>query len=116
MNYSYLTHQAFIALSFLGFGVGCFVSAKASEEFTRYGLKDKQKIIGSLQILAAFGLLAAFLLKVKVLTLIVSFCLSLMMAVATVVRIRIKDSYLLMVPAFSYFLICFIFFLRSFPI
>lgn len=113
MNYSYHAHQAFIIISFFGFGIGCFLSSKASEEFRRYGLSDKQKIIGSLQILASLGLVLAFLLKIQLLTIIISFCLTLMMAVALAIRIKIKDSYMLTMPALSYFIICLFFFIES---
>jgi hypothetical protein len=90
----------FSALSFLGYGLGCFFSDYLRQEFRRYQLSDQCKLVGGLQCTAALGLIAGFTLPW--LGQAAAGGLALMMLVALGVRIRIRDNALQMLPALSY--------------
>lgn len=91
----------FSALSFLGYGLGCFYSAYLQAEFRRYALGAQCRLVGILQCLAALGLIAGFWLPW--LGQAAAAGLALMMLVALGVRIRIRDRFVLMLPALGYF-------------
>ena len=88
------------ALSFLGYGLGCFFSAYLQQEFSRYRLASQCRLVGVLQCLAALGLLAGFWLPW--IGQAAAGGLALMMLVALGVRIRIGDSFVQMLPAVGY--------------
>ncbi len=69
-------------------------------EFQRYQLPSMRILTGSLQILASLALLFGF--KYPFMALLGALLLSLMMFFAMIVRIRIKDPYWAMIPAFVY--------------
>ena len=48
------------ALSFVGYGLGCFLSGYVRREFTRYGLERMRPWVGALQVAAAGGLVAGW--------------------------------------------------------
>jgi len=91
----------FSALSFLGYGLGCFYSAYLRQEFRRYRLAAQCRLVGILQCLAALGLIAGFWLPWLGQTAAAG--LALMMLVALGVRIRIRDRFAQMLPALGYF-------------
>jgi uncharacterized membrane protein YkgB len=93
----------FSALSFLAYGTGCFTSRYLASEFVRYGFSRQRPLIGILQICGAASLLAG--LWFPPLGKAGSAGLALMMLVAILVRIRIRDSFLQTVPAILYCLI-----------
>lgn len=67
-------------------------------EFNRFGLSNPQRVItGSLQILGAAGLLTGFLFPL--IGLLASGGLAVMMLVAFIVRIKIKDGFLESAPS-----------------
>jgi hypothetical protein len=72
-------------------------------EFERYKLVQHRMLIGSLQLLAAFGLLAG--LSEPWMGRSAAAGLALMMLVGVIVRFRINDSLLQMTPAFLYMLL-----------
>ena len=90
----------FSALSFLGYGLGCFFSSYLRQEFRRYRLADQCAIVGILQCMAALGLFAGF--TVPWIGQAAAAGLALMMVVALGVRIRIRDSAPQMLPALGY--------------
>ena len=90
----------FSALSFLGYGLGCFFSAYLQQEFRRYHLGAQCRLVGILQCLAALGLIAGFWLPW--LGQAAAAGLALMMLVALGVRIRIRDRFEQMLPALGY--------------
>jgi hypothetical protein len=92
----------FSALSFLGYGVSCIGSAHMQREFERYRLGRQRVLVGSLQLLAALGLLAG--LGEPWLGRAAAAGLALMMLTGVIVRCRIKDSWVQMTPA-SFYLI-----------
>jgi hypothetical protein len=93
----------FSALSFLVYGTGCFTSRHLRDEFVRYGFSRERRLIGFLQICGSLGLLAGMWLpwlgKGS------AGGLALMMLVAILVRIRIRDSLLKTTPAIFYFFV-----------
>ena len=88
------------AISFLGYGSACFLSASMSQEFNRYHLGPQRKLVGGLQLCAAIGLLAGIV--EPWMGRAASIGLTLMMVVAVGVRVRIKDSLLKTTPALFY--------------
>ena len=90
----------FSALSFLGYGLGCFFSAYLQQEFRRYRLASQCRLVGLLQCLAALGLIAGFWLPW--IGQAAAGGLALMMLVTLGVRIRIGDSLVQMLPALAY--------------
>ena len=93
----------FSALSFLAYGTGCFTSRHLQREFVRFGLSSLRNFIGLLQIGGALGLLAGF--WVPLLGQAAAGGLALMMFLAILVRIKIRDGFLRTVPAILYFLL-----------
>jgi hypothetical protein len=93
----------FSALSFLGYGLGCFFSNYLQQEFRRYRLAAQCRLVGSLQCGAAGGLIAGLWLPGWGQAAAVG--LALMMAVAIGVRIRIHDRPYQMLPALGYLLL-----------
>jgi uncharacterized membrane protein YkgB len=90
----------FSAISFLGYGSACFLSAYMKREFDRYHLGSQRALVGGLQLCAAIGLLAG--LSHPWMGRAAAAGLALMMLVAVGVRIRIKDSLPQTTPALFY--------------
>lgn len=88
------------AVSFLGYGLGCFFSAYLQEEFRRYQLATQCRPVGILQCAAALGLIGGFFLPWAGQA--AAGGLALMMLVALGVRIRIRDRFVQMLPALGY--------------
>ena len=72
-------------------------------EFERYSLPQYRKLTGILQILGAAGLLAGFWLPL--IGAVAAGGLAFQMLVGFGVRLKIRDPFLLCIPAFVYFLI-----------
>lgn len=90
----------FSALSFLGYGMACFFSGYMKQEFLRYRLGSQRLLVGGLQCGAGIGLLVG--LRQPWVGQAAAGGLALMMLVAVVVRIQIKDPVRLMIPALFY--------------
>jgi len=86
---------------FGGYGASCFLSQRMKREFERYQVASLRRLTGILQITAAFGLGAGFFSHTILLA--SSIGLTLMMAVAVFIRIRIRDSFLMTFPAIFFF-------------
>lgn len=93
----------FSAISFLGYGVGCFTSRHLQKEFVRFGLSSLRQLIGLLQICGALGLLAGF--RFPLLGQAAAGSLALMMLLAILIRIKIHDGFLKTTPAVLYFVV-----------
>ena len=91
------------SFSFFAYGVAFFTSSKMKEEFIRFGLAKFGTLTAVLEILGALGLLVG--LFFTPLLVFSSGGLSLLMLLGVGVRIRIKDPWLVIVPAFSFFLL-----------
>ena len=90
-------------MSFLAYGTGCFTSRHLRIEFVRFGLSSLRNLIGFLQICGALGLLAGF--RFPLLANTAAAGLALMMMLAILVRIKIRDGFLRTTPAILYFLV-----------
>lgn len=90
----------FSAISFLGYGSACFLSAHMKREFERYRLASLRTLVGGLQWCAAIGLLAG--LSQPWIGRAAAAGLGLMMLVAVGVRIRTKDTLPQTIPALIY--------------
>ena len=93
----------FSAISFLAYGAGCFTSRHLQREFVRFGLSSLRNLIGLLQICGALGLLAG--LRFPLLGQTAAGGLALMMLLAILIRIKIRDGFLKTTPAVLYFLV-----------
>ncbi len=101
--------QLFLILSFLFYGASCFLSSHIEQEFLRYKMGHWRKITGALQVTSCLGLLIGF--YIPFFASLASFMLSVMMLVALIVRLRLRDSFLMMAPAAAYFFLSFFLFL-----
>ena len=95
----------FTGVSFIAYGINSFISKRMINEFKRWGLEDKRKIIGVCQFIAGSGILIGSEFKI---VLISSAVFIIMMIVATGVRIRIKDDISDILPAVAYMVLCFV--------
>ncbi|MCX6852043.1 MAG: DoxX family protein [Verrucomicrobia bacterium] len=88
------------ALSFLGYGSACFCSSRMKQEFHRYRLATQRIMVGALQWFAGIGLLAG--MSQPWMGQLAAGGLALMMLIAVIVRIQIKDTLLQTIPAVFY--------------
>ncbi|MFM9824923.1 DoxX family protein [Flavobacterium sp.] len=93
----------FSAISFLIYGTAYFVSSNMKNEFKRFGLEKYGTIVAILELAGALGLLIGF--QNNTVLVLASGGLALLMLLGTGVRIKIKDSLLVSLPAFFYFLL-----------
>jgi len=73
-------------------------------EFERYGLPSYRKIIGTLQLLGGLGLILGMFYS-STLQLYAAFGLSILMFLGFLVRLKIKDIFLLAAPSLFYALL-----------
>ena len=85
-------------ISFLFFGISCFVTAEMKTEFIRYGLSDKLKLVGTLQIIGALALGLGYL-YLPTLAIIGAIGLSILMLFGFGVRLKIKDNFIQSAPS-----------------
>ena len=88
------------AISFLGYGLACFLSDSMKREFDSYRVGPLRSLTGGLQFCAALGLFAG--LSQPWIGRAAAAGLAVMMLVAVGVRIRIKDTLLQTTPALFY--------------
>ncbi len=93
----------FSSLSFLGYGIAYFTSTKMKDEFKRFGLEKLGVLTAILELLGALGLLVGF--KLTPILLISSGGLALLMFFGVAVRIKVKDSFMVTIPATFYMLL-----------
>ena len=90
-------------ISFVFFGLACFLSDFFINEFFRYGLSEFRVLVGILELLGGVGcIIGVFNNKIL---LIASFGLSILMIMGVIVRIKINDTIYQTVPAIFYFLL-----------
>ncbi len=95
--------QGISAVLFLGYGVGCFVSRTMVLEFDRYGLPKLRILTGTLQIAGGLGLLLGHFYNP--LLLLSSGGLAIMMLLAFMTRIKIRDPFFAAIPSLSLLLL-----------
>ena len=102
------------SLSFLGYGIGYFTSPQMKNEFKRFGLEKVGTLTTVLELLGAVGLLVG--LKFQLILLISAGGLGLLMFLGVVVRIKMKDSLWISLPALFFMVLNFYIFYVSIPI
>ncbi len=90
----------FSSLSFFGYVIAYFASPQMKLEFKRFSLEKIGFYIILLELLGAIGLIVG--LKINLILSISSLGLSLLMLSGVIVRIRLRDSILISLPAFLY--------------
>jgi hypothetical protein len=101
--------KIFNLICFFGYGFSCLFSEKMKKEFSRYGLAHFRRLTGLLQIAGSLGLVAGFYFEP--LTKVAALGLSVLMFLGVGVRIKIRDPFLAIVPAFVFMCLNFIIFL-----
>lgn len=96
----FLVLVLFTGLSFVAYGINSFISKRMKSEFQRWNLKKDRKAIASCQLIGGVGLL--FGLEWNIMLVLSSSFLGVMMLVAIVVRIKVKDNISDILPAFAY--------------
>jgi len=90
----------FTSISFIVYGINSFTSNRMVNEYQRWGFGKYRKLIGFSQILCGTGLLIG--LKYLTLLRFASLSLIIMMSLAVLVRVKIKDNISEILPAISY--------------
>ncbi|MGA9718263.1 MAG: DoxX family protein [Acidobacteriaceae bacterium] len=93
--------QGISAASFAWYGASCFWSERITSEFSRYGLARLQKFTGALQLSASLGLILGHFYRP--LLLLSAGGLTLMMFLAVITRLKIRDPLYAAIPAFTLF-------------
>ena len=91
------------SLSFFAYGISYFISPHMKNEFNRFGLNKIGLLIVILEIIGAIGLLVG--LKFAFFLTLSSLGLALLMLAGVIVRIKIKDSIWVSIPAIFYMLL-----------
>lgn len=98
------------SFSFFAYGIAYFISPKMKSEFKRFGLEKAGALTAVLELMGALGLLLGF--KFHPILLVSAGGLTLLMLLGVAVRIKIKDSIWVSLPALFYmFLNGYIFYL-----
>jgi hypothetical protein len=98
------------SLSFMGYGIAYFILPKMKSEFKRFGLERVGALTAALEILGALGLLLGF--KLHPILLISAGGLTILMLLGVAVRIKMKDSVWVSLPAFFFMILnAYIFFM-----
>lgn len=91
------------SLSFVGYGITYFTSPHMKQEFIRFGLPGLGTLTAVFQMLGAAGLLAGF--RYPILMVLASGGLALMMLLGLAVRLKVKDSLWVSLPALFFFVL-----------
>ena len=102
----------FSSISFIIYSLLSIFSKRMIQEFSRWGFGNLRILVASFQMLGGIGLLLG-LYNIWLLCL-VSFLLIFMMIYAVIIRIRVKDSFLMTLPAIIYALVNSVIFYISF--
>jgi|TARA_B100001094_G_scaffold192794_1_gene186645 uncharacterized membrane protein YphA (DoxX/SURF4 family) len=102
----------FTSISFIIYGINSFTSDRMVNEYERWGFKKYRKIIGISQILCGAGLLLG--IKFLILLQFASLSLVIMMSLAILVRLKIKDNISEVLPAITYFVLSVLILFNSF--
>ena len=91
------------SLSFIGYGIAYFKSPQMKSEFKRFGLEKGGKLTAVLELLGAVGLLVG--LKFPLILLISAGGLAILMFLGVAIRIKIKDSFWISLPALFFMIL-----------
>ncbi len=87
----------------MGYGIAFFKSTNMKSEFKRFGLEKAGTLTAVLELLGAFGLLVG--LKLHPILLISSAGLALLMFIGVAIRVKVKDSLWISLPALFFLLL-----------
>ncbi|MBK9228287.1 MAG: DoxX family protein [Ignavibacteria bacterium] len=106
-----LTALIFISsLSFMGYGIAYFKSTEMKNEFKRFGLEKAGALTAVLELLGALGLLIG--LMYQPILLISAGGLAILMLLGVAVRIKVRDTIWVTLPALFYMVLnAYIFFI-----
>ncbi|MGB1123669.1 MAG: DoxX family protein [Phycisphaeraceae bacterium] len=96
----FLTCLILSAVSFIFYGFSCLFTDRIRTEFKRYKLEQFRILVGSLQIAGSLGLIGG--LWVPALGTAAALGLAVQMVMGLIVRLRLKDSVVQMLPAGAY--------------
>ncbi|MEM9020363.1 MAG: DoxX family protein [Planctomycetota bacterium] len=96
----FLTCLIISSASFIFYGLSCLLSGRIAAEFERYKLQRFRNLVGSLQIVGSLGLIGG--LWVSELGAAAALGLAVLMAMGVVVRLRLNDTAIQMLPAGAY--------------
>ena len=93
----------FSSFSFIFYGISYFKSTKMKSEFKRFGLEKFGTLTALLELLGAVGLIIG--LRYQPILLVSAGGLAILMLIGLAVRIKIKDSLWLSLPALLYMIL-----------
>ena len=93
----------FSGIAFVVYGLSLFFSNKMKNEFERFQLKRFMYLVGSLEILGGLGQLIGIF--VNPLLVFSSVGLSILMLMGVLTRVRLKDNFILIFPAFFFLIL-----------
>ncbi len=102
------------SLSFVGYGISYFISPQMKNEFKRFGLQKVGTLTAVLELLGAVGLLVG--LKIQLILLISAGGLTILMFLGVAVRVKVKDSFWISLPALFFMILNLYIFYMSLPI
>ncbi len=91
------------SFSFIGYGISYFTSTKMKNEFERLGFSKSGTLTAILEILGALGLLVG--LKLHLILLISAGGLATLMFLGAAIRIKVRDSFWVTIPALFYMIL-----------
>ncbi|MGB3016879.1 MAG: DoxX family protein [Ignavibacteria bacterium] len=98
------------SLSFMGYGIAYFKSSELKNEFKRFGLEKAGALTAVLELLGALGLLIG--LMYQPILLISAGGLAILMLLGVAVRIKVRDTIWVTLPALFYMVLnAYIFFI-----
>ena len=93
----------FSGIAFVAYGVSLFFSDKMKSEFERFQLQKFMYLVGLLEILGGLGqLIGIFVIPLLVFS---SIGLSILMLMGVLTRVRLKDNFTLILPAFFFLIL-----------
>lgn len=94
----------------MGYGIAYFSSTKMKSEFKRFGLEKAGALTAFLEILGAIGLLVG--LKIHLILVVSSAGLAILMLLGVAVRIKVRDTIWVSLPALFFMILnAYIFFI-----
>ncbi len=102
------------SLSFFGYGIAYFRSPQMKNEFKRFGLEKVGTLTAVLELFGAVGLLVG--LKIQLILLISAGGLTILMFLGVAVRVKVKDSLWISLPALFFMILNFYIFYMSLPV
>jgi uncharacterized membrane protein YphA (DoxX/SURF4 family) len=92
-----------LALSFLFYGIACLRTEQMVDEFKRYGLPQFRELVGALEVAGGIGLVVGYF--IPVIQILAAGGIALLMLMGCIVRIRTKDSFIQILPAFTFLIL-----------